>query len=578
MMNGNQFNFLPAGTVRLSGPMGVALDRSIHNRLKKINYKHLVDPFRFRNEGDRGWRCEFWGKIMRSAILSWYDAPDDGLLAIIRDSVADLLSTQTPDGCISSYPEHDQTNNWDVWGRKYVLLGLLRYYNLIEPDGKVKLACTRLVDHLMTQVGPGRKRIVDCGWHDGLAASSILGAIVGVYRISGERKYLDYALWIAESGCSTRHDIFAEARRGKIPAELGNGKAYEMMSCFQGLSELYLEKPEPEYLEAVVKFYEQVRDREIFITGAGGLKDEAGEYWFDGKFKQLRADCGALGETCVTTTWIHYCERVLRLTGDSRVADELEKSFYNAILGGMKPDGSGWIHMNPTPLAGASCKKAAGDQILRGFGTPFDGHDCCLAQGPEALAMAPLLAVLNASCGPVINSYENMTLEFRTPGGQAAVLRVSGGYPFAGQVRGVLEVPMPERFAISLRIPGWWNGVSVLKINGESCSAEAGRYFKAEREWASGDVVEMDFDLSARVEKLEDRCAVMCGPVLLAQDSRLGAVDAPVVDFELADADASADMNLVKVNRAGMKFCDYASAGNLFDPDNTLCVWFRRYL
>ena len=33
MMNGNQFNFLPAGTVRLSGPMGAALDRSINSTL-----------------------------------------------------------------------------------------------------------------------------------------------------------------------------------------------------------------------------------------------------------------------------------------------------------------------------------------------------------------------------------------------------------------------------------------------------------------------------------------------------------------------------------------------------------------
>ncbi len=571
-MSSNKFDFLPAGAVNLQGPMGQALDKSINNRLKKVNYTHLVDVFRNKVDNDRAWRCEFWGKIIRSAILSWYDAPDAELLGIIKATVNDILTTQSPDGCISSYPEHDQTNNWDIWGRKYVLLGLLRYYNLIERDERVRKACIGVVDHLMTQVGPGIKNIVDCGWHDGLAASSILGAIVGVYRISGDKRHLDYAKWIADSGCSTKHNIFDEARKGETPENLGNGKAYEMMSCFQGLSELYLELPEPTYLDAVLKFYKQVRDREIFITGAGGLKDWCGEYWFDGKFKQLRDDCGGLGETCVTTTWIHYCERVLRLTGDSSVADELELSFYNGILGCMRPDGAAWIHANPTPLAGASCKQAADDQILRGFKTPFDGHDCCLAQGPEALAMAPWLAALSDKSGLVVNAYEDMKVKFTTPSGQTAVLTISGGYPRQGKVQLALELPSPEEFTLSLRIPAWW-GASTLSLSGQ---VTPGQYYRATQVWKSGVVAEFDFDLSPRRVDMEDRSAVCCGPIVLAQDSRLGAVDAAITDFDFTDAAAPVGFYLTKINRDGMVLCDYASAGNQFTPENQLCVWMKR--
>ncbi len=571
-MSSNKFDFLPAGAVNLQGPMGQALDKSINNRLKKINYTRLVDVFRYKIDNDHAWRCEFWGKIVRSAILSWYGAPDAELLGIIKATVNDILSTQSPNGCISSYPEDDQTNNWDIWGRKYVLLGLLRYYNLIERDERVRKACIGVVDHLMTQVGPGRKNIVDCGWHDGLAASSILGAIVGVYRISGDKRHLDYAKWIADSGCSKKHNIFDEARKGEIPENLGNGKAYEMMSCFQGLSELYLELPDPAYLDAVLKFYEQVRDREIFITGAAGLKDWCGEYWFDGKFKQLRDDCGALGETCVTTTWIHYCERVLRLTGDSSVADELELSFYNGILGCMRPDGAAWIHMNPTPLAGASSKKAADDQILRGFKTPFDGHDCCLAQGPEALAMAPWLAALGDKSGLVVNAYEDMKVRFATPSGQAAVLTISGGYPRQGKVTLVLELPSPEEFTLALRIPAWW-GASTLSL---SSQVTPGQYYRATQVWKSGIAAEFNFDLSPRRTDMEDRSAICCGPIVLAQDSRLGVVDAAVADFAFTDAAVPAGFYLAKINRDGMILCDYASAGNQFTPENQLCVWMKR--
>ena len=56
--------------------MGKALRLTTDNRLKKVDYRKLVDPFRFRNEKDNLWRCEFWGKIVRSAILAERRTPN----------------------------------------------------------------------------------------------------------------------------------------------------------------------------------------------------------------------------------------------------------------------------------------------------------------------------------------------------------------------------------------------------------------------------------------------------------------------------------------------------------------------
>ena len=123
---------LPPAGVLLRGRLGDSLRLSVENRLKKVDYAHLVEPFRLRNESDGRWRCEFWGKIVRSSIQSWRGQPDAELLAMIRKTVADLISTQTPDGCINSYPLELQTKDWDIWGRKYVLLGLARYYFDVE--------------------------------------------------------------------------------------------------------------------------------------------------------------------------------------------------------------------------------------------------------------------------------------------------------------------------------------------------------------------------------------------------------------------------------------------------------------
>lgn len=572
----HKFSMLEAQAIRLKGPMGDALDKTIRNRLKKVDYPHLVSVFRLRKESDFLWRSEFWGKIVRSAIYAWRATGDKELLKIIKDTVSDILTTQTPDGCISSYPVELQLQGWDIWGRKYVLLGLTRYYNEIDADERVAKACAGIVDHLMTQIPIGGKPITGYGEHGGLAATSILGAIVKTYRITKDPRHLEYARWIASCGGSQKHNIFQAALKGLPPAEIGNGKAYELMSCFEGLAELYTVDRKPEYLQIVERFWELVRDNEIFITGVGGLKDAGGEYFFYGAMRQTHDDSGKLGETCVTTTWVRFCTAILMLTGRTDVADELERVLYNGVLGEMSPDGARWMHANPTPLAGACQKRAADDQI-NGF-----GEDCCLAQGPEAVASAPLTALLRNNTGFMVNCYEDLEAHLRLPSGEKGELKISGGYPRNGKVHLGLALEKPETFSISLRIPAWWSRQSELYVNGEKQTVEAGKYFCLNRCWNPGDRIELKFDLSLRMVDSPDlsRIAFMSGPLVLAQDSRLSPVNVPVpTDLHSKDVPVSQiplNVYVAKELSDGSRLCDYASAGNLFACDNPLSVWLKK--
>lgn len=571
----DQLQILPPGGVSLRGRLGKALEKSISHRLKKVDYDHLVAPFRDRNERDGRWRCEFWGKIVRSAIRSWHAVPDPELEQLIRKTVHDLCTTQTPDGCISSYPAELQTKDWDIWGRKYALLGLCRYYREIERPEEVRHAVARCLDHLMTQVGPEAQRIVDCGHHTGLAASSLLGAVVAAARVTGEKRFLDYAKWIAAQGGSTEGDIFALARRGTAPAELGNGKAYEMTSCFEGLLELYRETGDPEQLDAVMKYFRAVRDRELFITGAGGLKDMWGEFWYEGRRNQTRSDAGSLGETCVTTTCIRFFGQILRLTGELSAADEMERALYNGILGAMVPDGSWWLHANPTPLAGSSFKKRAGDQI------PGYGEDCCVAQGPEALATAACYAVMRTEEGPAVLFYEACEAKIPLADGSEAALSITGNYPDGATAAITVSLSAPRRFRLKLRVPAWSTRTRI-RVAGEEIPARPGTFAEIDRLWTTGDRVELEFDLRFRAVPAPDGgalLAAMRGPVLFARDSRLGELDTPVSPEEIENAqEIPAEPEFARLCRLpdGSKLCDYASAGNRFTPENTLRVWLPK--
>jgi DUF1680 family protein len=174
------------GIVRLHGPLGNALNRVVAGRLKKLDYPLLTEPFRLRNESDGLWRCEFWGKTIRSVVYAWRSTQDPELGTILRKTIRAILDTQTEDGRISSYPENLQLCGWDIWGRKYVLPGLLAYYREFEQDPEVRDALVRMTDDLLKHA----ENLQDHGEHFGIAASSILRALVEIAEISGEERFL----------------------------------------------------------------------------------------------------------------------------------------------------------------------------------------------------------------------------------------------------------------------------------------------------------------------------------------------------------------------------------------------------
>ena len=513
-------------SVELNGVLGKALRNTLENRLKKIDYKQLVDPFRFRSENDNMWRCEFWGKIMRSAIYTWCSIQDSDLKQLINDTVTDLLSTQSVDGCISSYPKEKQLEGWDIWGRKYVLLGLLAYYREMNPDPEILNRIRRCALHLIRQAG----NLQNYGLHYGMAAASSLRVIAETAVLSGDNELMDAAVKLAQNGCCQLHNIFDAARIGIPPAEIGNGKAYEMISCFRGLATLYMQDHDTNKLASLKNYYNMVRDKELFITGGAGLKDASGEFWYNGTERQFRTDCGGMGETCITATWLGFAGDMLQLTGKSLIADDMERSFYNALLGSFTPDGTNVTHVNPFLSGGY--KKQSKNQIAG-----FSGHDCCRAQGPYGLSLAPLTAVMETDNGYAINLYEDLTAH--------GILKITGNYPASERV--VITLIKSGDFELALRIPRDFN----CRINGQPVAG--GTYHILKRHWQTGDRIGLDFDVSPRIEKRGNRQARLCGPLVMCREY-------------------GREENHPVIRQCGA-YVDYASAGNLFSPENTLTVW-----
>ena len=473
------------------------------------------------------------------------------------------------------------------------MLGLIAYFDITK-DKSLLTAASRIADHLMSELTERDALIVRQGSHRGMAASSVLEPMVLLYNRTQNKKYLDFAKeivrqWETADGPQliSKSTIPVAARFPK-PTENWYGweqgqKAYEMMSCYEGLLELFRITGDKTYFDAVVSTWEHIRDEEINIAGSGA----AMEAWLGGNQYQTQY-VKHYQETCVTVTWIKLSQQLLRLTGDARYADAIEKSYYNALLGSMLVNGSDWAKYSP--LSG---ERLMGEQQCS------MGLNCCVASGPRGLFTLPLTAVMQSTQGIQINFFTPGEYELATPGKQALSFQQSTDYPRSGDISVVVDVKKPESFVIAVRKPAWSVGMK-LTVNGEEVSThESNNTLAIDRTWKKGDQIKVILDMTPVIHKAgkeQDHFAITTGPVVLSRDMRLGPVDTDDALTPLSNKNSVLEYEVVNEPRNGfwltgrvrchmeshgekgprveyITFCDYASAGNTYSSDSRFRVW-----
>lgn len=585
----------PAGSVQLQGWLGCKLDLCLSNRVMTQDIGCLVTPFKKRQEKDAGgWRCEYWGKWFTSAALGYGYQPTAEHRAVVNKAVHDLLETQTADGYIGTYRSDCHLGSWDIWGRKYVLLGLIAAYDQFGDRTVLDAAC-RVADHLLTEAPPGRVNITATGLDvlKGLAPSSILEPMVLLYQRTGEQKYLNFANNIVTDwGVSNKFipqglRLVENALAGVPPLKMGAPKAYEMMSCFEGLCELYRVTGQRPYLDAAVKFGQSIRQTERMLIGSGSNQ----ELWCDGVRSQTEVLEQPL-ETCVTVTWMKLCLQLLRLTGDPVWADELEISLYNALAGAMTPTGRWWAYFSP--LIGQRVPSDAQHKDV--------GLSCCVANGPRGLLLTPSWSVMTAPTGPVVNLYAPGISKVKLADGTSVKIIQETDYPVGDRVALAIMPEQKHRFTLGLRIPAW-SQQTALDVNGKAVACQPGTYAQLDREWSPNDKVVLRLDLRGRAVPAPSgapQLAVMRGPIVLALDNRL-VQPRDVATRLVTDADGHVQLTpaTTKPSDIWMAFeapfevrpshffhhhqikltlCDFASAGNGWSEQNLYRVWLPQPL
>ena len=569
------------------------------------------------------WRGEFWGKLAISAVRVCRYLKDDNLKEFIRRSAGRVIATQDDDGYIGTYknadfvlsPDVNETEKlvgwkcnwcWNIWCRKYTLWGLLECHDLLG-DENILDACRKMADHLIAQLDRLGLELRATGTFNGLPSGSIIKPMLSLYRKTGDSKYLDLCISTAENW--DRDDgaipnLIANARSGKpihewYPNSELWAKAYEMMSCLDGLVELYRVTGTRKYLDCVMQLQKSLAENELNVLFSVGYNDI---------FANASAYQNSITEPCDVIHWMRVNYELFRLTGDAKYMDYFELAYLNPFLAASFADGD-W---------GARCVRTSGRQMIARQCTFVHNH-CCVDNMPRGYMNAAEAAVMTDADGIRINLYTEHTAKVLLPDGAAAYVTITGDY--AGSCAADINVDSASSniYKLKLRIPGW-SAKNSVTAGGNVFTPAAGTWLALDIQ-PGKNVVKAQFDPAPRltefagsVEKLpeddwhvrrwcnhtddpfgamgavpagyiawENRCTLMKGPLMLARSKKVGESEDAM--FENEPVSSAAEVSLAPVECNGTwtawraefsdgnviksaALCDYASAADaiLTDP------------
>ena len=452
------------------------------------------------------WAGEFAGKYLTHAVQILRLTGDARLRSHLEKFVKEMCACQDADGYLGCWPQDSHlTNytpicggNWDTWSHYHAMLGLL-LWNEISGDDQVLKVVARIAD-LLCKVYLGNKtpRLVDTGAPGTNQAP--IHSLCLLYRKVNKPKYLAMVRQILEE-FAAKDEQGAFIAGNYLHAPLSGQEFFqtpkprwESLHPIMGLVELYWLIGD----ESCRKAFES-----LWWSMLRGDRHNNGGFTSAEKATGNPYNVGTI-ETCSTVAWMAISVEMLRLTGSSLVADELELSMLNSGLGMMSSSGR-WVTYN-TPMDGE--RKASAHEVVFQSRSGSSELNCCSVNGPRALGMLCEWALMHDINGLTLNYYGPGTIKTSLPSGNAVTIKQDTGYPRNAIIDLSISTTMKETFTLALRIP-YWSRKTRVQINGKALKKlKPGEYFKIERKWQSGDKIRIELDFQLQFWRHPTMCRV----------------------------------------------------------------------
>ena len=477
--------------------------------------------------------------FLDSDIHKWLEAvgwelaqrPDPAIMALAEPMIDLIAKAQRRDGYVDTFfqvvrPGMEFTDL--EWGHELYVAGHLvqaavAWKRGLGDDRLLRIA-EGFVGRIEEELGPGKRELV-CG-HPELEM-----ALVELYRTTQESRYLELARTLIER---RGHGHLGRCRHGarywqdhepvRTAAE-PTGHSVRQMYLDCGVVDVAVETGDQELLQSAIRRWESMISSRTYLTGSLGAhhRDEA----FGDAF-ELPPD-RAYGETCAAIGSVMLSWRLLLATGQSRFADLIERTAFNAVLPGLAFDGSHFFYANPLMRRSAGAEVGAQEfTSLEGPATTrrakWFAIACCPPNLMRFLASWPDLMATVSDDGVQLHQFATGSIDAPIKGGVVQI-DTKTAYPWNGDVDITIGEGVAEPWTLSIRVPDWCPS-AVASLGGTEKLAESGPgTMELTRTWRAGDRVVLSMAMSPRATAPDLRIDAIRGTIALERGPLVYAVE-----------------------------------------------------
>ena len=417
-------------------------------------------------------------------------------------------------GFLSAYPETQfmrleefatYGGNQGIWAPYYtlhkILSGLLAAHTLTGNAQALDIA-TKIGDWTHSRLSKLRPEQFDRMWNMYIAGEygGANDAFASLHAIKGKPEYLTVARYF-------------DNRNVKDPTIANNDildgrHANQHIPQFIGYLRVFEESNERDYHTAAKNFWDMVVPHRVYSHGGVGV----GEI-----IRKRDVIAGSLysepnntnhAESCVVYNMLKLSRNLFFHEPDPKYMNYYEQGLFNQILASRRDTDS-----VTSPEVTYFIPVRSGER--RSYGNV---GTCCGGTGMENHTKYQDSIYFRSTDDATlyVNLYIPSVLEWREKG---FTIEQSTRYPFEGA--STLTVRGNGRLAIMLRVPSWVRRGYAVSVNGarQQLAATPGQYVSLDRQWKTGDKIEIAMPLSFRAERTIDDPAVQSifyGPTLLA--------------------------------------------------------------
>ena len=482
-------------------------------------------------------------KTIEGASYSLQTYPDKQLEKYIDSVLVIVAAAQEPDGYLytarTMNPKHPHDwagpERWskveelshEFYNLGHMVEGAVAHYQATGKRSFLDIAI-KYADCVCKAIGngPDQKKLVP-----GHQIAEM--ALVRLYLVTGDRKYLDQAKFFLDArGYTSRKDAYSQAHKPVLEQDEAVGHAVRATYMYAGMADVAAITGDSSYIKAVDRIWENIVGKKIYITGGIGAR-HAGEAFGD---NYELPNLSAYNETCAAIGNVYVNYRLFLLHGDAKYFDVLERTLYNGLISGVSLDGGSFFYPNPLASTGGYSRK------------PWFGCACCPSNICRFIPSLPGYVYAVKDDQVYVNLFLSNRAELKV-NRKKLVLEQETGYPWNGDIRiRVAQGNLP--FTMHLRIPGWVRGAVLpsdlyryadgqelgytVTVNGEPVAGELQKgYLLIDRKWKKGDVVEVNFDMKPRIVKANGKVEADRGRVAVERGPLVYCAEWPDNDFNV---------------------------------------------